>query len=158
MENSRGCDICSNYVHEASYAKQLRSKKHVEKIRQDALNLPDWLFQEPNENMPRKTYNHKPLKQTARDNIKLVDKQLNKELADKMIFPSYFTVRILKIPFNITLDSHHIKHANSELSITTKFLLFEKINFNRMLKEMANFSARLILQIELYISLKNNQN
>ena len=45
----------------------------------------------------KKLYNPKPLKQKARDNIKLDGKQLNKELAKKMINPYYFTDRKLKV-------------------------------------------------------------
>ena len=41
--------------------------------------IPEWLFQEPVENKIKKIYNPKPLRQLARDNIKLDDKQLNKE-------------------------------------------------------------------------------
>ena len=31
MENSRTCEICNVDVHRASFAKHLRSKKHLEK-------------------------------------------------------------------------------------------------------------------------------
>ena len=31
MENGRRCDICNIDVHRASYAKHLRSKRHLEK-------------------------------------------------------------------------------------------------------------------------------
>ena len=49
--------------------------------------IPEWLFQEPTENKIQKSYNPKPLKQIARDNIKLDDKQLKKEIAERMINP-----------------------------------------------------------------------
>ena len=74
--------------------------------------IPEWLFREPNENLnniPRGIYNLKPLQQIARDNIELNEK-LKKELAKKMNNPYYFTDRILKIAFNINLDSHHNIH------------------------------------------------
>ena len=38
-----------------------------------------------------------------------------KELPKKIIDPYYFTDRVLQIGFNITLESHHIKHAISKL-------------------------------------------
>ena len=46
MENSRRCDICNIDVHRASYAKHLRSKKHLESIRQNDIIIPEWLFKE----------------------------------------------------------------------------------------------------------------
>ena len=49
--------------------------------------IPEWLFQEPIENKIKKIYNPKTLKQLARNNIKLNDKQLNKEIAKKMLNP-----------------------------------------------------------------------
>ena len=48
--NSRKCDICNIEVHRASYVKHLRSKKHLEKIKQNEMVKPEWLFQEPLEN------------------------------------------------------------------------------------------------------------
>ena len=49
--------------------------------------IPEWLFKESIENKSNKMYNPKPLRQTARDIIRLDDKQLNKELARRMINP-----------------------------------------------------------------------
>ena len=45
--NSRKCDVCNVDVHRASYAKHLRSKNHLEKIKQNEMIKPDWLFEEP---------------------------------------------------------------------------------------------------------------
>ena len=56
--------------------------------------------------------NPKSLKRMARDNIKLDDKQLNKELAKQMPNPYFFTDKNLKVRFEINLDIHHINHAN----------------------------------------------
>ena len=77
--NSRKCDICNVDVHRASYMKHLRSKKHIENMKQNEMIIPDMLFQEPVENKIKKIYNPKSLKQLARNNIRLDDKQLNKE-------------------------------------------------------------------------------
>ena len=49
--------------------------------------------------------------------MKLDDKQLNEELAKKMLNPYYFTDRHLNVGFKINLGSHHINHANSKLTI-----------------------------------------
>ena len=46
MESSRRCDICKIDVHRASYGKHLRSKKDLEKIRQNEIIIPEWLFKE----------------------------------------------------------------------------------------------------------------
>ena len=85
--NSRRCEVCNVDVHRASYIKHLRSKKHMENKKQKEMIIPEWLFKEPIENKINKIYNPKPLKQITRDNIRLGDKQLNKELARKMINP-----------------------------------------------------------------------
>ena len=47
--NSRKCDICNVVVHRASYVKYLRSKKPLENEKQKEMNIPEWLFLEPNE-------------------------------------------------------------------------------------------------------------
>ena len=110
--NSRKCDVCNIDVHRASYVKHLKSKKHLENENGKEMIIPEWLFKENIEN--KKIKNPKSLKQRARDNIKLDDMQLNKELAKKMINPYYFTDRALRVGFNITLGSHHTNNANSE--------------------------------------------
>ena len=46
MENSRRCDVCKIDVHRASYGKHLISKKNFEKIRQNEIIIPEWLFKE----------------------------------------------------------------------------------------------------------------
>ena len=82
---SRRCEVCNVDVHRASYAKPLKIKKHIENMKQNEMTIPEWLFQEPVENKINKIYNPKSLKQLARNNIKLDDKQLNKELAKKCL-------------------------------------------------------------------------
>ena len=111
--NSRKYDVCIIDVHRASYVKHLRSKRHLENERLIEMTIPEWLFQEPVENKINKICNPKSLKQLTRDNNNLDDKQLNKELAKKMVNPYYFTDRTLKVGFKINLDSHHNNHATS---------------------------------------------
>ena len=146
--NSRKCEICNIDVHRASYMKHLRSKKHIENMKQSEMIIPEWLFQEPVENKIKKMYNPKSLKQLARNNIKLDDKQLNKELAKKMINPYYFTDRNLKVGFKINLDSHHINHANSKLTILPNYPEFgiEIRYVYNIIKELSVIYARLINQ------------
>ena len=46
MENSRTCEICNVNVHRASMQKHLRSKKHLEKMIQNEMIIPEWFFKE----------------------------------------------------------------------------------------------------------------
>ena len=110
--------------------------------------IPEWLFQEPIENKINKLYNPKSLKQLARNNIKLDEKHLNEELATKVINPYYFTDRNLQVGFNITLESHHINHANSNLMIKPNYPQFgiEVRYINNIIKELSIIYARLFNQ------------
>ena len=96
----------------------------------------------------KKLFKPKPLRQIARDNIRLDDQQLNRELAKKMINPYNFTDRNLKFGFKINLDSHHNNHPNSKLTITPNFLEFgiETRYKNKIIKELSVIYARLINQ------------
>ena len=166
----------------------LRSKKHLENIKQNEMIIPERLFKEegsPIKKKIQKVYNPKTLQQLARQNIKMNDKELDKEIAKKMINPYYFTDENLKIGFKINLESHNINHANSLLNIIPNFpdIGIEKRYINKILKEMATIYARLINQykfnyhilfsasfykineedqrsdeIELFINLKINNN
>ena len=44
MNNSRRCDNFNFDVHRASYAKHMRSKKHLENDKQNELIIPKWFF------------------------------------------------------------------------------------------------------------------
>ena len=144
--NSHKCEICNVDVHRASYVKNLRSKKHLENKIQNGMNTPEWLFQETIENKNKQIYNPTSSKQIARENIKLDDQQLNKELAKKMLNPYFFTDRILTVGFNINSDSHHNNHANSKLTIIPNYLEFEiEVRYiNKIKKELSVIYARLL--------------
>ena len=146
--NSRRCDVCNIDTHRASYIKHSRSKKHLENIKHNELIIPEWLFQEPVEKKIKKMYNPKSLKQIARNNNNLDDEQLNKELAKKMINPYNFSDRSLKVAYKINLDSHHINHLNSKLTIASNFentgIEFRFIN--EIMRKMSIIHARLINQ------------
>ena len=77
----------------------------------------------------------------ARDYFKIDDKQLNEELAKRMINPYVFPDRNLKVGFKINLDSHHINHANSKLTITPNYPEFEiKVRYNNeIIKKVSVF-------------------
>ena len=90
MENSRTCEICNGKVHRASIVKHLRSKKPLESKKQKELIIPEWLFREkqrPFNSKNKKMYNPKTLEQITRQNIKKKDKELDKDLAKKLINP-----------------------------------------------------------------------
>ena len=124
MENSRICKICNVDVHKTSMQKHLRSKKHLENEKQNEMNIPKWLFKEekaPIKNKNKKVYYPKSLRQIARENIKLIDRDLDEELAKKLIHPYFFTEENLKIGFKNILESHNVNHAISILNITIKY-------------------------------------
>ena len=73
---SHKCEFCDVDVRRACYAKHLRSEKHLENGKLNEKVIPEWLFQEPNKRKFKKICNPTPLKQIARDNNKLYDKQL----------------------------------------------------------------------------------
>ena len=146
--NSRKCDVSNIDVQRASYAKHLRSKKHLQNEKQNRMITPEMLFKEPIESRIKKLYNPKPLTQLTRDKIKKDDKQLNKGLAKKMINLYYYICRNLKVRFKITLESHHINHAISNLNITSNYPEFgiEVCYKNEIIKDLSVIYARLIDQ------------
>ena len=90
MENSRTCEVCIVNVHRAPFVKHMRSKKHLENIEQIEMIIPDWLFKEeqaPIRKQIEYIYISKTLQQLAIKIIKLTDKKLDKETAEKMINP-----------------------------------------------------------------------
>ena len=146
--NSRKCGICDVYIHRASFIKHLRSKKHIENMKQNDMVIPEWLFEEPIENKIKKIYNPQSLKKLARDNIRLDESQLNKELAKKMIDPYYFTDRNLRVGFKINLDCQNLHHTNSKLTIIPNHPEFgiEVRYIIKIMKELSVIYARLINQ------------
>ena len=96
----------------------------------------------------KKGYNPTTLKQLARENNKIGDKEIEKEVAKETINPYYFTDESFKIGFKINLENHNINHAKSVLSIIPMLPDFgiETRYFNKILKEMASIYARLINQ------------
>ena len=70
------CDIFRTDVHRSSYAIHLKNKKRLEITHQEDMITSNWLFQEPNENIPRRIYNPKPSKETAREKFKKDDEEL----------------------------------------------------------------------------------
>ena len=146
--NSCKSEICNIDVHRASYMKHLRSKKHIETMKLNEMIIPEWLFQEPIEKKTRKIYNPKAIRQLARDNFRLDERQLNGELARRMVNPYYFTDRALQVGFKIILESHHNNHADSKLTIPPSYPEFgiEVRNINKIVKDLSNIYATLVNQ------------
>ena len=65
-----------------------------------------------------------------------------------MINPYYFTDRALQVGFKINLDSHHINHANSKITIMPNYPEFgiEVRYINKIMKKLSIIYARLINQ------------
>ena len=147
MDNRRRCEVCNVNVHRASFAKHLRSEKHLENVEQNQMIIPEWFFKEeksPIKKKIQKVFNPKTLIQLTREKIKLNDK----ELAKIMINPYYFFDENLKIRFKINLESHNFSHANSILTITSNFPEFgiEFRYINKIIKDLSVIYARLINQ------------
>ena len=84
----------------------------------------------------------------ARENKKMNDKELDKESAQRMINPYYFTNRDLQIGFNISLQSHNFNRAFSILTFTPDLPEFgiEFRYINKIIKQLSVIYARLINQ------------
>ena len=105
------------------------------------------LFQESDLNLnkiSRRLYSPKILNQIARKNVNLIRKELNKDLAEKMNFPYYFTNIILNTALIITLGSHQSNHRKSKIALKPNFSEVKKNIANKKLKEMAKVHAKLM--------------
>ena len=93
------CDICKIDIHSASYARHLKSKKHLENFTQNKVNIP------------------------RKDPIKRVVKQENKvsDIDTKVENQNCFSDRILKVAFAIAICNHSNKNANSQIKCTSNF-------------------------------------
>ena len=87
--NKRYCERCNIIIHRASYAKHLKSKKHLQDQTKGPLDQKDFI------NQPSTSkYNPKSLKELARDKIKLDNKDLNKEIAKKCLILIILKIKI----------------------------------------------------------------
>ena len=84
------------------------------------------------------------MKQIARENNKLDDKHLNREVAERMTSPHYFTDRVLQVGFNVTLESHQMNHSISKSFIKPIYREFEiEVRYdNTIIKELSANYAR----------------
>ena len=72
-----------------------------------------------------------------------------------MLNPYYFKNKNLYNVLKINLDSHHINHLNSKLTIssTTVYNSIDMDLINSLVKEMSVIYARLINQYQIQISM-----
>ena len=84
--NKKYCEKCNIIIHRASFAKHLKSKKHLQ-------DKKDILIQ-PSTSKEDIKNNPKSLKELARDKIKLDDKELNKELSKKCLILIILKIKI----------------------------------------------------------------
>ena len=89
---SRKCEICDIDVRRASYLKHLRSKEHLKNDKPNEMIFQSGYLKKLLK-INKYIYNSKSLRQIARDIFHSDDKQLNKELAKKLINPYYFSVK-----------------------------------------------------------------
>ena len=148
MENIRTREIYNVNIQRASMQKHLRSRKHLEIIKQKEMIIPEWLFKEEQTHFKKKIqklYNPKTLKHLAREKFKLDDKELSK----MMINPYYFIDENLKLGFKTNLESHNISQvlesASSISTITPRFPEYgiEFTYTNKIIKELSVIYARL---------------
>ena len=122
QNNMKRCEDCNIDVHRVSYSRHLKTKRHLEK----------------KEIEPRKIIDKDNIKETNKNkNIKR-----NGKIEDK------FTDNILNIAYDITVDSHHKKNLNSQITITSKFDTFgiEMYYIDKIFKEMSHIYAKFINQ------------
>ena len=120
------CDICGNDIHRASNSRHLKNRKHLENTQQNKVFIP------------RKN----PIKRVVAEEITVSD------FDTKFENQNYFTDRILKVAYNINIDNHHDKHANSQITITWKFnnIGIDISHNNKIMEEMSLVYAKIIFQ------------
>ena len=71
-----------------------------------------------------------------------------------MLNPYYFTVRVLQVGFNNTLESHHNNHAKSKIFTKPNYpeIGIEVRYTNKIMKELSVIYARLTNQYKVQIS------
>ena len=111
------------------------------------MRIPLWLFkveQAPIKKKMKKVYNPKTSKQIARENMKVDDKEVQKEKAETMPNPYFFIDENIKMGFKINLESHNLNHTNSFLNVfpNSPDIGIETSYNKKILKVMAIFYAR----------------
>ena len=118
------CDFYKIDTHRASYSERKERKKHSENIQQNKIFV------------------------LRRNPIKRIVKEDNKVSDTKFDNLFYFTNRGKKVAYDIIIDNHHDKHANSKITITSKVNTtgIEVILNNKTITEMSNLYAKFLNQ------------
>ena len=116
--------FCKIDFHRTSYARHLKTKKQSENMIQNKVIIP------------RKN----PIKRIEKRKINISHTKL-----DNLY---YFTDGILKVAYDIVIDYHHSKHANSTIIITSKInnIRIDINHIHKILREMAKWFAKLLNQ------------
>ena len=119
QNNTIRCVDCNIDIHRACYSRHLKTKKHLEKN------------------------NIKSKKVINKDNKKETKKNKNNKIDYK------FTDNILDTAYDFTIDRHHEKDLNSQITITSKhdnIIGIEMYHINDIFKEMTHIYAKFINQ------------
>ena len=118
--NMKRCEDCNIDIHRASYSRHLNTKRHLEKkgIK------------------PRKIID----KNDEKESSKIIKRN------DKIEYK--FTDNILNTAYDITVDRHHKKNLNSQITITSKFdnTGIEMYYIDKIFKELSHIYAKFINQ------------
>ena len=122
QNNMKRCEDCNIDVHRASYSRHLKTKRHLEK----------------KEIKPRKIID--------KDDKKEANKNKNIKRDDKIEYK--FSDNILHTAYDITVDKHHKKNLNLQITITSKFDdTGIEMNFvDEIFREMSHIYAKFINQ------------
>ena len=104
--NMKYCDPCDKHILTSSFAKHLKSKLHLQNIGgvtpPESRPLPEPVEQQQPQAVPT-------FKKLARAKIHLSTRELEKEVAKRMINPYYFSERYER-QYEVNLDRHHPNH------------------------------------------------
>ena len=120
QNNMIRCEDCNIDIHRASYSRHLKSKNHLEKK------------------------GIKPKKIIDKNNIKETNKSTKRN--EKIEYK--FTDDVLNKIYDITVDRHHKKDLNSQITVTSKFdnMGIEMYHIDEIFKEMVHIYAEYINQ------------
>ena len=121
QNNTIRCNDCNIDIHRAGYSRHLKSRKHLDK----------------NNIKPKKVIDK--------------DKDNNKETKKNNKIDYKFTDEVLDKIYDITIDRHHKKELNSQITITSKFdnTGIEMYFIDKIFKEMAHIYSQFINQYKI---------
>ncbi len=138
----RTCEICNVEVHRASLAKHRRTKSHLQN------SQPNMQVNQVNKPVPS-------LKEITKNKINLPKKELDKEIAKKMLNP-YYLSPLYQRYYKTILQSHNINHLNSRVEIVsiTDSDKIEKNDINNLVFQFTFSSSNPVDDANIVLSLK----